>query len=132
MLSPALRALSASAAIASFLGGVAGLVIAPSPLFAVLLFVALVFAAPAMFFGRKPHETDLPRIEEDLHRYRSAMLICFAAAAAVYATVITLRYRLSADVLQRLSSLGVALWLVAFVLLFFVAYYGAQRRMTTR
>ncbi len=132
MISPAVRALSASAAIACFLGGIAGMVISPSPLFIAALVAAAILVVPAMYGGGPPSEGDLPRIEEDLHRYRSAMLICFAGAAAAYATVLTARGRVAWATLQQLSSLGVALWLVAFVLLFFVAYYSTQRRIVAR
>lgn len=127
-----IRAICASAAVTSFLGGVTGLVIAPNAFFLVPLFAAGVLVVPAMYGGRKPSETDLPRIEEQLHRFRGAMLICFAAAAAVYAVVLTGRGRIQWPRLQELSSLGVALWLAGFVLMFFVAYYSTQRRLATR
>ena len=132
MVSPFLRALCASAAVACFYGGVAGLVVAPNALYLVPLFAAAILVVPAMFGGRKPKAMDLPRIEEQLHRFRGAMLICFAGAAAVYAVVLTGRGRIAWDVLQQLSSLGVAFWMVAFVLLFFVAYYSTQRRLAAR
>ena len=132
MVSRFIRATCASAAVASFLGGITGLVIAPNALFLVPLFVAAVLVVPAMYGGGKPSETDLPRIEEQLHRFRGAMLICFAAAAAVYAIVLTARGRIDWPRLQDLSSLGVALWLAGFVLMFFVAYYSTQRRLATR
>ena len=131
-MSTFLRAFCAAAAVACFYGGVAGLVVSPSALYVAALFAAAVLVIPAMFGGRKPSQIDLPRIQEQLHRFRSAMLICFAAAAAVYAAVITGRGRFQWPTLQRLSSLGVSLWLVAFVLMFFVAYYSTQRRMATR
>jgi hypothetical protein len=132
LISTTLRALCASAAVASFYAGVAGLIVAANPLSIASLFGAALLVVPAMFGGRKPSEIDLPRIQEQLHRFRSAMLICFAGAAAVYATVITGRRHIAWPRLQQLSSLGVSLWLVAFVLMFFVAYYSTQRRMATR
>ena len=132
MVSPFVRALSASVAIACFLGGIAGMVVSPSPFFVIALVGAAILAIPAMFGGGQPSVVDLPRIEEELHRYRSAMLICFAGAAAAFGTVITARGRVAWPALQQLSSLGVALWLVAFVLLFFVAYYSTQRRIVAR
>lgn len=132
MISTTSRALCASAAVACFYGGVAGLVVSPNVLYIVALFAAAVFVLPAMFGGRKPRSIDLPRIEEHLHRFRNAMLICFIAAAGVYGAVITGRGRMSWPRLQQLSSLGVSLWLVAFVLMFFVAYYSTQRRMAAR
>ena len=132
MVSPVTRALCALAAIALFLGGVAGLVVAANGWFVTALFAAAVLVVPAMFGGRKPAEGDLPRIEEQLRRFRSAMLLCFIGAAGVYATVLTARGRIEWPRLQQLSSLGVSLWLVAFVLMFFVAYYSTQRRLATR
>lgn len=132
MVSPVTRALCASAAIASFYGGIAGLVLAPNALYVIGLFAAGVLTVPAMFGGRKPDAIDLPRIEEQLHRFRGAMLICFAGAAAVYGTVLSGRGRIDWLVLQELSALGVSLWLVAFVLMFFTAYYSTQRRLATR
>ena len=132
MVSPFLRALCAFAAVACFYGGVAGLVVAPNALFIAGLVAAAVLAIPAMYGGRKPGETDLPRIEAQFHRFRGAMLICFAGAAAVYALVLTGRRRIAWNTLQDLSSLGVALWLVAFVLMFFTAYYSTQRRLAAR
>jgi len=132
MVSSRVRALIASVAIACFLGGITGLVVAPNPLFIGALIAAALLALPAMFGGGRPTQLDLPRIQEDLHRYRNAMLICFAGAAAAYGSVLTVRGRIEWTLLQQLSSLGVALWLVAFVLLFFVAYYSTQRRLATR
>lgn len=132
MVSSITRALCASVAIALFLGGVAGLVVTPTPLFTIALFAAAAFAVPAMFGGGKPAEHELPRIEEQLVRFRSAMLLCYAGAAAVYALVLGGRGRVAWPHLQQLSSLGVAFWLVAFVLMFFVAYYSTQRRMAAR
>ena len=123
MVSFPLRALCAAAAIALFLGGVAGLVMLSSAWFLAAIFAAAVFGVPAMFGGAKPAPADLPRIDENLHRFRGAMLLCFAGAAFFYAIVISGRGG------QQLASLGVAMWLVAFMLMFFVAYYRLQRRM---
>jgi len=132
MVSRPLRALCAFAAVSLFLGGVAGLVVAPGALYTVALFVAALLALPAMFGGKKPQEHDLARIDEHLHRFRSAMFLCFAAATAVYAFVIGVRSSASEALLQQLASLGVSLWIVGFVLIFFVAYYRSQRQLATR
>lgn len=132
MVSPVTRGFCASAAVACFYGGIAGLVVAPNALYIAALFAAAVFVVPAMFGGRRPSAGDLPRIEEQLHRFRGAMFICFAAAAATYAVVLSGRGRIHFPTLQQLSALGVSLWLVAFVLMFFVAYYSTQRRLATR
>jgi hypothetical protein len=127
-----LRAVFAFAAVACFYGGVAGLVVYSNAWFVIALFAAAVFVVPAMFGGRKPDPDELPRIEEHLQRFRSAMLVCFIGAAGVYGTVLTGRGRMAWTTLQRLGGLGVSLWLVAFVLMFFVAYYSTQRRLATR
>jgi hypothetical protein len=57
------------------------------------------------------------------------MLVCFTAAVLVLALVINARGRLAPTALQQLASLGVALWLVGFVLAFFFAYYRAKRQL---
>ncbi|HEV3484780.1 MAG TPA: hypothetical protein VG106_05190 [Vicinamibacterales bacterium] len=129
MVSNSLRAMCASVAVALFLGGVAGLVVSPRAVYVVALFAAAALAMPAMFGGRKPTALDLPRIDEHLHRVRTAMMACFAAASLLYASILTWRRQGAYTLLQQLASLGVALWVVAFVLLFFVVYYRAQRRL---
>jgi hypothetical protein len=129
VLSTPLRAICASFAVALFLAGIAGLVIAPRALFVLPLFGAGVLATVSMFGGRRPTALDLPRIDEHFHRVRAAMFICFTAASFLSASVLTWRRRAAHELLQQLASLGVALWLVAFVLLFFVMYYRTQRRM---
>ena len=129
MLPTPLRAVCASAAVALFLGGMAGLVFVRNPLFILSLLGAVALAMASMFGGRRPTSIDLPRIEEQLHRFRHAMLLCFIAATGVYGFVITARHSADHNVLQRAASLGIAFWLVAFVLMFFVAYYRSQRRL---
>lgn len=109
-----LRILCAFLAIILFLGSVAALVIAPRAIFLIPIFAAAALAIAAM---AGPPSQDIARIEEQLRRFRTAMFTCFAAA------VFGLRGG------RPLALLAVALWLVGFVLLFFVAYYRAQRRM---
>ena len=118
MLPTPVRALCASAAVVLFLGAVAGLVLDGSALWVVAVFGAAVLTFFAMFAGAAPSIADLPRIDEQLGRFRKAMMLCFIGAALA--------------LLARSSSLGVALWLVAFLLLFFVAYYRMQRRMAVQ
>lgn len=123
MIHPVLRIASAVAAFAAFLGGIAAIVIfGGSFLFALLILFAGVMAVPAMFGGAPPMEDDLPRIGEQFRRFRAAMLGCFAAAWLMYAIA-------AIEHVERLASLGVAFWLIAFVLLFFVVYYRAQLRL---
>ena len=123
------RVLCASTAVLLFVCGVAGLVTAPHFGFVAAMIAAAVLALPAMFAGRKPTPHDLPRIDEQLQRFRVAMVLCFTAAMGVYVYLAALRRHAGADVLRNLASLSVALWLVAFVLMFFFAYYRAQRRL---
>ena len=129
-MSSSARAVCASAAVLLFFAGVAGLVMAPHAAYVVAMLGAAVLALPALFAGRKPTPSDLPRIDEQLQRFRMAMLLCFIAATGVYAFIVSARGRAGAgEHLHGLASLGVALWLVAFVLMFFVAYYRGQRRL---
>ena len=123
------RVFCASTAVLTFLGGIAGLVATPHPAFLIALFAAALLALPAMFTGRKPTQLDLPRINEQLHRFRNAMLLCFVAASGMYAFVLSERRHAATDMVRRFASLSVALWLAAFVLMFFVAYYRTQRRL---
>jgi predicted cobalt transporter CbtA len=129
MVSRPLRAVCAFAALVLFLGGIAGLVLVARSLYLIAIFAAAILAVPAMFGGPKPTERELPRIDEHLHRFRNAMFLCFAAAACVYSVVLTTRRTAAQALLQQLASLGVALWLVGFVLMFFVAYYRTRRRL---
>lgn len=78
--------------------------------------------------SRAPSPREVSRIEEQLRRFGSAMLFCFTGAVLLCVFIVNTRGRLAVDVLQQLASLGVALWLVGMVLLFFVAYYRALRR----
>ena len=117
MVPKPVRAACAFLALVLFLGGIAGLVTAPSGWFLVPVFAAALFVMPAMFGGTRPSANELPRIDDHLQRFSIAMLLCFSGAV------------ISARIADGLASLGVALWLVAFVLLFFVLYYRAQRRM---
>jgi hypothetical protein len=82
--------------------------------------------------SRTPATRDLARIEEQLHRFGSAMMVCLSAAVFLCVFIVNSRGRLAVDVLQQLASLGVALWLAGMVLLFFVAYYRARRRSGAR
>ncbi|HUP60202.1 MAG TPA: hypothetical protein VNA69_07265 [Thermoanaerobaculia bacterium] len=128
MISNRLRALCAFAAIALFVGGIAMLVVTPRATGLVPLFGAALLGVPATFSGRKPAPRELARIDEQLRRFRNAMFFCFAAAAFTYGFVLSERRRAAETLLQQLASLGVAFWVVAIVLMFFVAYYRGQRR----
>lgn len=124
-----LRAVCSSLAVASFVGGIAGLVSVGSPWFLLAFVAAVALVLPAMFGGVRPTADDLPRIDEQLHRFRGATLVCFTAAAGLYAVVITKPRLIAREMIRELASLGVAFWVVAFVLMFFFAYYRTQRRI---
>ena len=128
-MSSSARAVCAFAAVSLFFAGVSGLVMAPHGAYVAAIVGAAVLALPALFAGRKPTPGDLPRIDEQLQRFRMAMLFCFIAATGVYAFIVSARRNAAAHDLHGLASLSVALWLVAFVLMFFVAYYRGQRRL---
>jgi hypothetical protein len=131
MIPLSLRAACASLAVVLFVGGIAGLVSIGSPWFLLTFVIAVALVIPAMFGGARPTAGDLPRIDEQLHRFRGATLVCFAAAAGLYAVVITKPRPIAAEMIRQLASLGVAFWVVAFVLMFFFAYYRTQRRMAS-
>lgn len=61
------------------------------------------------------------RIDEQLRRFQSAMLLCFAAALGVFALMVT-------TARHELAPLSIAFWIVAVLLMFPVAYFRAQRR----
>jgi preprotein translocase subunit SecG len=71
---------------------------------------------------------ELRRIDEQLQRIRFAAFFCFCAAAFAYGFVMSERRRVAEESLQSMASLGAAFWVVAVVLMFFVAYYRVQRR----
>jgi threonine/homoserine efflux transporter RhtA len=82
--------------------------------------------------SRAPSPREVSRIEEQLQRFGTAMLFCFTGAVLLCVFIVNTRSRLTAGTLQQLASLGVALWLAGMVLLPFVAYYRALRRLTSR
>ena len=129
MLSVPLRALCASLAVLLFVGGIAGLVSMGNAWFLLAFVGAIALVMPAMFGGERPTPDDLPRIDEQLHRFRGATLLCFTAASGLYAVVITKPGDLASAMIRQIASLGIAFWVVAFVLMFFFAYYRTQRRM---
>lgn len=125
VLRPTLRIACAITAILAFVGALANLLRLGGSVFHALPIVfAGFFAVLAMFGGGKPPAPELPRIEEQLRRFRNAMLLCFGAAWALY-----LSAAISRRHVQELASLGVAFWIAAFVLMFFVVHYRAQRRL---
>lgn len=122
MLPASIRAVCAAVAVASFLGGIGGLTITGNGWFLAALGVAAVLVMPAMFGGPMPTSGDLPRIEAELLRYGWATMLSFTAAAV--SCIVTIAWRN-----RQTGALSIACWLVAFVLMFFFAYYRAQRRL---
>lgn len=82
--------------------------------------------------SRMPTARNLARIEEQLHRFAMATFLCLMAAVLLCVFIVNSRGHVAPDVLQQLASLGVALWLAGFVLMFFAAYYRALRRLVGR
>jgi hypothetical protein len=70
---------------------------------------------------------DLEIIEERLVRFRTAALLCFTFATAIWVALMTLgnpRGQLASD----LASLGTAFWLVSMLMLLFVVVLASRRR----
>jgi hypothetical protein len=132
MIHPRLRAASAAVALLLFFIGIAIAIQPWSGWSSVLPFVlAALFALPAMFGGDVPPAEDLPRIAEQLIRFRSAMVSCFLAALVLLMFAAG-RLLPTDDFVQRAASLGAAFWIVAVLLSFFVAYYRTQLRLARR
>jgi hypothetical protein len=85
------------------------------------LVAAAVFALVAMF-GAGPAPRDFGVVFEHFRRFRVAMMICFSAALALYSLAAAMKN-------QAAATLGVAFWLVAFVLAFFVVYFRGRVRV---
>jgi len=85
------------------------------------LIAAALFALVAMF-GAGPAPRDFGVIHEHFRRFRVAMMICFSAALGLYSVAAALKN-------QAAATLGVAFWLVAFVLAFFVVYFRGRVRV---
>ncbi len=69
-------------------------------------------------------------LTENIARYRTAALICFTFAVLLYTVVVTLH--MSASMIERLASLGVAWWLVGCGLVALTAYWAWRRALLDR
>lgn len=122
MITTAIRTTCALAAAAAFFTGVAAIV--TNGAWALPLVIAAALALIAMF-GAGPEPGNVDILLGDLNRFRTAMMLCFSAAVALYSAAAALRS-------QGAASLGVAFWLVAFVLAFFVVYFRGRVRVLQR
>jgi hypothetical protein len=119
MMTTAIRTTCALSAAAAFFIGIAAIVIDAE--WALPLSTAAVLALAAMF-GAGPSPRDLDVVIGDFRRFRMAMMICFSVALLLYSVAATLHA-------QAAATLGVAFWLVAFVLAFFVVYFRGRVRV---
>lgn len=122
MITSPIRTACALSAAASFF--VAIVAIVTDGEWALPLVAAAVFALVAMF-GAGPAPRELGIHLENFKRFRVAMMVCFTVALALYSLAAALRN-------QAAATLGVAFWLVAFVLAFFVVYFRGRVRVFER
>lgn len=125
MITTPIRATCAFAAVASFFLAIAAIVTRGE--WALPFAFAALFALVAMFGGHAAAQREAERLVENFTRFRTAMRLCFSAALVLYSVAAAMRKSGSA-VVQHAAILGVAFWLIAFVLAFFVAYFHAQLR----
>lgn len=121
-MTTSIRTTCALSAAASFFIAIAALVTGAE--WALPLAAAAVLALVAMF-GAGPAPRDAGVLLEDFSRFRLAMMICFTAALLLYSAAAALHN-------QAAATLGVAFWLVAFVLAFFVVYFRGRVRVLER
>jgi hypothetical protein len=119
MITSPIRSACAFSAAASFF--VAIVAIVSEGEWALPLVAAAVFALVAMF-GAGPAPRDLGVLLGHFKRFRVAMMVCFSAALVLYSAAAALHN-------QSAATLGVAFWLVAFVLAFFVVYFRGRVRL---
>lgn len=84
---------------------------------------ALLFALPLFMSWNPPTDDDREVLDAELSRYRGAMFICFVVAYLML--IVSVTWPGAKDV----ASLGMAVWVVAFLLLFPTAYYASRRAM---
>ena len=118
-MTTAIRTTCALSAAAAFFAGIAAIVMNAE--WALPLVLAAVLALVAMF-GAGPATRNPEALVEDFRRFRFAMMVCFGVALALYSVAAALRS-------EAAAILGVAFWLVAFVLAFFVVYFRGRVRV---
>ena len=119
MMTTAIRTTCALTAAAAFFTGIAAMVMNAE--WALPLAAAAVLALVAMF-GAGPAPRDAEVLVGDFKRFRAAMMVCFSTALLLYSLAAALRN-------QAAATLGIAFWLVAFVLAFFVVYLRGRVRL---
>ena len=122
MITTSIRTACALSAAAAFFVAIAAMVTDAE--WAMPLSAAAVFALVAMF-GVGPRPRDLGALFDNFKRFRVAMMVCFSLALLLYSVAAALHYPAAA-------TLGIAFWLVAFVLAFFVAYFRGRIRILER
>jgi len=122
MITPPIRTACALSAAAAFFVAIAAIVTEGE--WALPLVAAAMFALVAMF-GAGPAPRDFGVILENFRRFRVAMMVCFSTAIALYSLAAAMKN-------QAAATLGVAFWLVAFVLAFFVVYFRSRVRVFER
>lgn len=121
-MTTAIRTTCALSAAGAFFVGIAAIV--TNEEWALPLVAAAVLALLAMFAaGPAPRDPEV--VFDDFRRFRLAMMICFSVALVLYSAAAALRN-------QAAATLGVAFWLVAFVLAFFVVYFRGRVRVLQR
>jgi hypothetical protein len=95
------------------------------------ILAGVLFLIPATFGGGAATEDDIERLDVSRRLFRNASLVCFGAALALYAVVLSMGDRRGA-IAQQAASLGAAFWLVAVILLFLFAFYASRRRALVR
>jgi hypothetical protein len=125
MIRPAIQLVSACTGVLLLAGASAFVLARGADVFVATAIVAgLALLVPA--FVERGQREDLHHLTRELERYRMAMFGCFGAALAIYAVIVSLQMSSSATQ-NRVAALGAAFWLVGFVLMFFVVYYGSRR-----
>jgi len=122
MITSPIRTACALSAAAAFFVAIAAIVTDGE--WALPLVAAAVFALVAMF-GAGPAPRDFGVILENFRRFRVAMMVCFTTAITLYSLAAAMKN-------QAAATLGVAFWLVAFVLAFFVVYFRSRVRVFER
>jgi drug/metabolite transporter (DMT)-like permease len=122
MITSPIRTACALSAAAAFFVAIAAIVTDGE--WALPLVAAAVFALVAMV-GAGPAPRDFGVILENFRRFRVAMMVCFTTAITLYSLAAAMKN-------QAAATLGVAFWLVAFVLAFFVVYFRSRVRVFER
>lgn len=122
-----LRVVAGVSAAALFALACALVVRTQRPIVAVLFAPAALLALPLFAARRPPRMEEWPRLDENVTRFRTAGMICFAVAVLTQSA--TLLFRLGSAATERLAAFGVAWWAVGFCLIPFALYFASRRAM---